>query len=119
MEQSVDFAPMVQTLDALVPQTVEQLDVSLRTAVREPQLAEQLMEVPTIVSYSRRRTSTFQGRGGRKAGLRGFPPEQGSTAPHFSEERISERIVHPCLSRRSSRFSPRTEFILFSALSSW
>ena len=84
MEHIVDFvcfAPMVQILDAPVPQTVEQLpdilrffdtlmpdpeqvvevpmilpeDVSMRTVVREKQLVEQLVEVPTIVS-----TSTFQ-----------------------------------------------------------
>ena len=81
MEHIVDFvcfAPMVQILDAPVPQTVEQLpdilrffdalmpdpeqvievpkispeDVSMRTAVREPQLVEQLVEVATIISYS-------------------------------------------------------------------
>ena len=81
MEHIVDFvciAPMVQILDALVPQTVEQLpdilrffdtlmpgpeqvievskispeDVSMRTTVREPQLVEQLVDVPTLVSPS-------------------------------------------------------------------
>ena len=81
MEYIVDFicyAPMVQILDAPVPQTVEQLpdilrffdtlmpdpeqvvgvpkilpvDVPVRTAVREPQMAEQLVEVPTLVSPS-------------------------------------------------------------------
>ena len=81
MEHIVDFvcfAPTLQILDAPVPQTVEQLpdilrffdtltpdpeqvievpkispeDVSMRTAVREPQLVEQLVEVPTLVSPS-------------------------------------------------------------------
>ena len=81
MEHIVDFvcfAPMVHTLDAPVPQTVEQLpdilrfldtlmpdpeqvievpkispeDVSMHTVVREPQLVEQLVEVPTLVSPS-------------------------------------------------------------------
>ena len=81
MEHTVDFvwcSPMVQILDALVPQMVEQLpdvlrffdalipvpeqiievpkiileDIPPRISVREPQLAEQLVEVPTIVSYS-------------------------------------------------------------------
>ena len=80
VEQTVDFvrvAPMVQFLDAPVPQTVEQLpdilhffdtlmpdpeqvievpkilpeDVSVRTVVREPQLAEQLVEEPTNPGY--------------------------------------------------------------------
>ena len=81
MEHIVDFvccAPMVQILDAPVPQTVEQLpdvlrffdrltavpeqvievpkilpeEVPMRAVLRDPQLAEQLVEVPTIVSYS-------------------------------------------------------------------
>ena len=81
MEHTVDFvcfAPMVQILDALVPQMVEQLpdilrffralmpdpeqvievpkispeDVSMRTVVREPQVVEQLVEVPTLLSPS-------------------------------------------------------------------
>ena len=69
---------MVQILDALVPQTVEQLpdvlgffdrlttdpeqvikvpkifpeDVTMQAVLREPQSVEQLVEVPTIVSYS-------------------------------------------------------------------
>ena len=129
MEHIVDFvsfAPMVQILDTPVPQTVEQLpdvlrffdtlttdpgqvievpkilseDVFLRTAVRDTQLAEQLVEVPTIVSYSLLQRILEQnvdipvrGRGGRSAGLQGCPPEQSSTATHSSEERFSERIV--------------------------
>ena len=74
----VRVAPMVQILDAPVPQTVEQLpdilrffdtlmpdpelvikvpkispeDVSMRTAVRDTQLAEQLVEVPTNPGYA-------------------------------------------------------------------
>ena len=79
MEHIVDyvcFAPMVQILDAPVPQTVEQLpdvlqffdrlstvpepvievpkisteDVPMRAVLRATQLAEQLVEVPTIIS---------------------------------------------------------------------
>ena len=81
MEHIVDYvccAPMVQILDAPLPQTVEQLsdvlqffgtlttdpeqvievpkifpeDVPMRAVLRDLQLAEQLVEVPTIVSYS-------------------------------------------------------------------
>ena len=78
VQQIVDTVPSLPTLDAPVPQTVEQLpnrmqffdtispdpeqvievpkilsdDVPMRTPVREPQLAEQLVEVPTIVSFS-------------------------------------------------------------------
>ena len=61
-------------------------DVSLRTAVREPQLAEQLVEVPTIVSFSWLQLGMEQnvdipvpGRGGRLAGLQGSLPGQSST----------------------------------------
>ena len=81
MEHIVDYvccAPLVQTLDAPVPQTVEQLqdvlvffdrlstvpeqvievpkiiteDVPMRAVLRAAQLAEQLVEVPTIISFS-------------------------------------------------------------------
>ena len=108
----VRVAPMVQILDAPVPQTVEQLpdilrffdtlpdpeqvievpkispeDVSMRTAVRAPQLAEQLVEVPTIVSWSLLKFIMEQnvdipvpGRGGGISGLQGFLPGQSSTA---------------------------------------
>ena len=57
---------MVQILEAPVPQMVEQLpdeqvievpkilpeDVPMRASVRDSQLAEQLVEVPTIISFS-------------------------------------------------------------------
>ena len=95
MEHIVDFvcfAPMVQILDAPVPQTVEQLqdvlqffdrlstvpeqvievpknfpeDVPTRAVLRATQLAEQLVEVPTIISnpllsYCKRFWSTSSG----------------------------------------------------------
>ena len=116
MEHIVDFArfaPMVQILDAPVPQMVEQLpdimhffdtltpdleqiievpkilpdDVPMRTAVCDTQLEEQLVEVPTIISFSSLQRIKEQnvdipvpGGGGRLAGLQGFPPRQGSTA---------------------------------------
>ena len=58
------------------------------------------MEVPTIVSWSLLQLIMEQnvdvpvpGRGWRIAGLQGFPPEQGSTAPHSPVVRLSERIV--------------------------
>ena len=110
MEHIVDFvcfAPMVQILDAPVPQTVEQLrdvlqflgtlttdpeqvievpkilseDVPFRAVLRDSQLAEQLVEVPTIVSYSSLQRTLEQhvdipvpGRGGPICGLQGFLP---------------------------------------------
>ena len=129
MEHIVDFvccAPMVHILDAPVPQTLEQLpdvlqffgtlmtdseqvievpkilpeDVPMRAVLRDPQLAEQLVEVPTIVSYSWLQLRMEQtvdipvpGRGGRSSGLQGFLPGQGSTALLSSGERISEWTV--------------------------
>ena len=129
MEHIVDFvccAPMVQILDTPVPQTVEQLpdvlqffgtlmtdpeqvievskilpeDVPMRAVLRDPQLAEQLVEVSTIVSYSWLQLRMEQtvdipvlGRGERSSGLQGFLPRQSSTALLSSEERVSERIV--------------------------
>ena len=92
VQQIVDAVPSLPTLDDPAPQMVEQLwdillflralspvpeqvievpkilplDVPMRTSGREPQLAEQLVEVPTIVSFSslqrglRSRTLTFQ-----------------------------------------------------------
>ena len=62
-------------------------DVPMRTAVRDTQLAEQLVEVPTIVPFSSLQRIVEQtvdipvpGGGGRLAGLQGFPLEQSSTA---------------------------------------
>ena len=64
-----------------------------------PQIVEQLVEVPTIVSYSALQRSVedrvnipVPGRGGRITGPQGFLPRQSSTALHGSQERISERI---------------------------
>ena len=79
VEQRIEHTPMVQILDAPVPQNVEQLlevlrrlDIEVPAQVievpkisqdsirerlvdcdlRHPQMAEQLVEVPTVVSYS-------------------------------------------------------------------
>ena len=122
MEHIVDFvscAPLVQTLDATVPQTVEQLqdvlqffdrlstvpepaievpkifteDVPMRSVLRATQLAEQLVEVPTIISNPlllllqallehKQRTVeqnvdiSVVGGGGAGGGLSGFLPGQ-------------------------------------------
>ena len=68
---------------------------SANCAERDTQLAEQLVEVPTIASYSwlqLRLTFQFPGRGGGISGLHGSLPGQSSTALP-SLERISERIV--------------------------
>ena len=62
-------------------------DVPVRTAVRHTQLAEQLVEVPTIVPFSSLQRIVEQtvdnpvpGRGGRIAGLQGFLSGHSSTA---------------------------------------
>ena len=71
----------------------------MRTSVPEPQLAEQLVEVPTILSYSSLQRSVEQlvdipvpGGGGPSSGLHGFLPRQRSTASP-SRKRITERTV--------------------------
>ena len=122
VEQAAAYAPMVQILDIPVPQMVEQLpdvlrffatllpvpeqdivvpkivldDVPERTVVRDTQLAEQLVEVPTVVSFSSLRRTVEQHvdipvlrREGRHPGLQGFPPRQSSTAMLSSAERNS------------------------------
>ena len=116
VQQIVDPVPL-PTLDDPAPQMVGQLlnlahfldtplpdpeqviefpkilsdDVPMRTPVREPQLAEQLVEVPTIVSWSLLQLITKQnvdipvpGRGGRISGLQGFLPGQSSSASSSS-----------------------------------
>ena len=78
---------------------------SVRTPVREPQLAEQLVEVPTIISFSSLLRIVEQNvdvpvpRGGVR-GLQGFHPGQASTTSSFSLERISERNVEQIVDSR-------------------
>ena len=124
-KQIVNPVPVVPLLHAFVPQMVEQLvDIlapldfrvaeqaievpkivcpprAARTVLRAPQTAEQLVEVPTIISYSSLLQRTVEqnvnipvrGRGGRNVDLQDFLPGQGPTAPSLSLERISEQIV--------------------------
>ena len=116
VEQIAVYAPMVQILDAPVPQLVEQLpdvlrffdlllpvpeqvievpkilldDVPARTVVRDTQLVEQLVEVPTIVSFSSLQQRTVEqifdipvpgrGGGGGRRGLQSLLPGQNTTA---------------------------------------
>ena len=111
MEQAAAYAPVVQILDIPVPQMVVQLadvmrfvdshlpvpeqaievpkilldDVPMRTALRDTQLAEQLVEVPTDRILF-------------------FPAtDYGAARRHFSSWSWRAK-------RWSSRFSPRTEF---------
>ena len=76
-------------------------DVPPRRWCRDTQLVEQLVEVPTPVSYSSLLQRTVEQHvdipvpvgGGRNAVLQGFVPEQSSTTTFSSAERISERIM--------------------------
>ena len=75
------------------------LDVPMRAALRVTQLVEQLVEVPTTVSYSSLQRTVEQhvdipvpGGGGSVSSLHGFLPGQRSTSSP-SRKRISERIV--------------------------
>ena len=84
-------------------------DVPMRAAVRVPQLAEQLVEVPTVISYSSLQRTVEQhvyipvpGGGGPISGLQGFSPGQSSTATPPSKKRISERIVEQIVDPVSS-----------------
>ena len=75
------------------------LDIPMRAALRVTQLVEQLVEVPTTVSYSSLQRIVEQhvdipvpGGGGPSSGLHGFLPGQRSTSSS-ARKRISERIV--------------------------
>ena len=126
VEQIVDTVLSFPSLDVLVPQmenqlvdVCRQLDVHIPEQVIEvpkisspsrpcrrrvrfsEQTTEQLVEVPTFISYSSLLQRTVEqnvvnpvlGRGGRNVGLQGFPPRQSSTAQLASQERSPERIV--------------------------
>ena len=74
--------------------------IPMRAAVRVTQLVEQLVEVPTIISYSSLLRTVehyvdipVPGGGGPSSGLQGFSSGQSSTASPSSKKRISERIV--------------------------
>ena len=144
VEHAGAICPFVQILDAPVPQMTDQLpnivqffathlpvvaepvievpkilphDVPTRRLCRDTQLAEQLVKVPTIVSYSLLQRTMEQdvdipvhgggGRRGRKRRTRLWPklerrPGQGSTAFHGAELQEFQGLqgLHP----------PRTEF---------
>ena len=106
--QMVDQLPHIEHFFAALSPDPEQvievpkilpLDVPMRAALRVMQLVEQLVEVPTTVSYSSLQRTVEQlvdipvpGGGGPSSGLHGFLPRQRSTASP-SRKRISERIV--------------------------
>ena len=133
VEQIVDTVLFVPSLDVLVPQMENQLvdvcplfDVlipeqaievpKISSTPRPPrrrrvrfaeQTAEQLVEVPTIISCSSLQRTAEQnvnipvpGRGGQHVGLQGFLPRQRSTVLHASQKRSSERIVEQIVDSR-------------------
>ena len=95
VEQQVDVLQFVGALVPVAEQVAEQVaemsnilpdDIPMRTAVRDTQLAEQLVEVPTIVSFSSLQRIMEQnvdiavpGGGGRLADIQGFLCGQSST----------------------------------------
>ena len=129
VEDLGELAPLVQILDLPVPQTVDCVTDALRmldcpmaeqdievptiscspcpsrSPILEPQSAEQLVEVPTVLSPTRIAlriaeqivdTPVPRGRGP------GFLPEQSSTAISSSGKRISERTVEQIVDIPSS-----------------
>ena len=118
----VDHYFQVPELVIEVPKFIIE-DVPMRTSVPEPQLAEQLVEVQTILSYSSLLRSMEQlvdipvpGGGGPSSGLHGFFPEQRSTASPSSRKRISERIVEQIVDPVSRG---GLHWFIFFSLSSW
>ena len=132
VEQIVDTVLFAPSLDVPVPQMDDQLvDVCRQLDVRIPkqaievpkissparpcrrrvrfaeQTAEQLVEVPTIISYSSLQRTVVQnvnipvpGRGVQLVGLQGFLPRQSSRTSSFSLERSSERTVEQIVDSR-------------------
>ena len=109
----VDGCFQVPELVIEVPKFIIE-DVPMRTSVPEPQLVEQLVEVPTILSCSSLQQSVEQhvdipvpgGGGGPSSGLQGFSSGQRSTASPSSKKRISERIVEQIVDPVSSGVLP-------------
>ena len=138
VEDPSELAPLVPLLDDPVPQTVDTvleffraLDlpvveqviavpkistdrVSQRLVERRlPQMVEQLVDVPTLLSPTRialqiaeQIVDTPVPRGRDERRVQGFLPRQSSTATPSAEERISERIVEesvfPSSAKRTS-----------------
>ena len=97
-EQLVDVLRFFDTLCPVAEQVIDVPKISLedipaRRLCREPQLVEQLVEVPTVLHFLKQKVDIPVPGGGRHADLQGFLRGQSSTATQFSEERISKRIV--------------------------
>ena len=96
-----NFVPAVAEQVIEVPKLALLVRAVQRAALPEPQLVEQLVEVPTVLSYSLLQQRTAEqtigfpvpGRGGgARGGLQGLSQGQGSTT-FPPPERISERIM--------------------------
>ena len=141
VELMIDVSPYVQILDAPVAQVEDhaleffrRMDLPVaeqvievpkisrspcpsRSPFPEPQSAEQLVEVPTMLSPTRIAvqiaeqivdTPVLRGRG--EGRVQGFLPRQSSTATPSAKERISERIVEQFVFTSSAkRTSERIE----------
>ena len=110
LEHMADICPFVQILDAPVPQPVENVTDTLRipgppdcragycsappsrSLVPEPQSADLLVEVPTVLSPLRV-AEQIVGIPVPRGRVQGFLPVQSSTASPSSLERISEQVV--------------------------
>ena len=79
--------------DTMVPDVEQVLEVpkiildqvSKSSSLQDPQLAEQLVEVPTIRYFLKQTVGIPVPRGGGRR-LQGFHPENSSTAPQFAEQ---------------------------------
>ena len=129
MEDLGTVCPFVQILDLPVPQMVGDVTDTLRildrpiaeqvievpmvscspcpsrSPIPKPQTAEQLVEVPTVLSPTRIALQIVgipvpRGRGNRR--VQGFLPRQSSTATPSSVERIPERTVEQIVDFLSS-----------------
>ena len=96
-EQVVDVLRFFDTLCPVAEQVIDVPKISLediptRTPVRDPQLVEQLVEVPTILNFLKQKVDIPVPGRGSSGCLLGSLPEQRTTALHVAQERISERI---------------------------
>ena len=118
--QIVDLVPSLPTLDDPAPQMVDTVavffaalspdpeqvievpkilpvDVPMRTMVREPQLAEQLVEVPTIVCFLELNVDIpVVGGSGAGGGLHGFLPGQNYSMT--AEQIVANPVPRRCFS---------------------
>ena len=135
VEQIVDAVPGLPTHEAPVPVMVEQLvdvlqffdalllvavqvidvpkiileDIPTQTPLCDPQLVEQLVEVPTILYFLKQKVDIPVPFGGaRLAGVQGFLPGQSSTVPS-----VEQNVDIPARGGGLQCFHQRTGFSSF------